>query len=268
MDSEVSITRCREKQQSSVINKSDEKKSQSSVKNGSSFGSASDDDSDIESDLVSTINYNTISSLAALKDAIQAENESDNCGTFFQRYFQNHSSSLPSRNAITYRRLSQCREEDEDEEKKDLKDPVPSSSNISTISGSDKSLSESSSGSKTSVIDTVSGPTHKFTITKTKQPSEAAKNFANRKYHPANTVNFPPTDTKKPSVYSIFKSPLVSPHYDQKFFDSSLIEMKSQTSSSSTIDYGSAEDIWVKRPGTDLKRVSYKFLRWQVMWYF
>lgn len=259
----MSITRHREKQQSQVINNSDEKKSQSSNRNGSSFGSASDDDSDIESDLVSTINYNTISSLAALKDALQAESESDssNSGTFFHHYFKNHSSSLPSRNAITCRRLSQCREEDEDEEKRDLKDPVPSSSNISAISGSDKSLSESSSGSKTSVIDTVSGPTHKFVITKTKQPSEAAKNFANRKYHPANTVNFPPTDTKKPSVYSIFKSPLVSPHYDQKFFDSSLIEMKSQTSSSSTIDYGSTEDIWVKRPGVDLKRVSYTFLR-------
>lgn len=259
MDSEVSITRFREKQQTTIINNSDDK-SQSSAKNGSSsFGSStSDDDSDIESDLVSTINYNTVSSLAALKDALQNESESDssNSGTFFQRYFQNHSSSLPSRNAITYRRLSQCREEDEDEEKKDLKDPVPSSSNISTISGSDKSLSESSSGSKTSVIDTVSGPTHKFVITKIKQPSEAAKNFANRKYHPANTVNFPPTDPKKPSVYSIFKSPLVSPHYDHKFFDSSLIEMKSQTSSSSTIDYGSAEDIWVKRPSADLKRVS------------
>lgn len=255
MDSEISITRCREKQQSSVLNKSDEK-SQSPVKNGSSFGSASDDDSDIESDLVSTINYNTISSLAALKDVIQKERDSDNNGSFYQRYFQSHSGSLPSRNVLTYRRLSQCREEDEEEEKKDLKDPVPSSSNMSTISGSDKSLSESSSSSKTSVIDTVTGPTHKFVITKTKQPSEAAKNFANRKYHPANTVNFPPTDTKKPSVYSIFKSPLVSPHYDQKFFDSSLIEMKSQTSSSSTIDYGSAEDIWVRRPGADLKRVS------------
>lgn len=180
---------------------------------------------------------------------------------FAHHYLQGHSNSLPSRNAPNFRRLSQCREEDEDEEKKDLKESVPSSA--STISGSDKSLSESSSGSKTSVIDTVSGPTHKFVITKTKQqPAETkkqadvAKNFNIRKYHQSNTVNYPPTDPRKPSVYSIFRSPLQSPHYDHKFFDSSLIEMKSQTSSSSTIDYGSNEDIWVKRPEADAKRVS------------
>lgn len=237
-----------------------------SQKNGTaSLNSTSDDDSDIESDLVSIVNYNTVSSVSALKDMLQAEDG----GNFFHRYFQHHSSSLPSRIAAGNRRLSQCREEDEDEEKKDMKDPVPSSSNISTISGSDKSLSESSSGSKASVIDTVTGPTHKFVITKAKQPldkeknkedkqpSEVAKKFAAmREYRQSNTVNFPPTDTKRPSVYNVFKSPIQSPHYDHRFFDSSLIEMKSQTSSSSTIDYGSTEDIWVRRTPADLKRVS------------
>lgn len=226
-----------------------EKKSQKTLKNGTSSAS-SDEDSDIEPDLVSAINYNTISSLSALKDMLNQSEES----SFFQSYFRNHATNLPSRNAVNCRRLSQCREEDEEEDKKDLiKEPVPSSSNISTISGSDKSLSESSSGSKTSVIDTVSGPTHKFVITKTKQPRDLCKNIV-RNYHPANTVNYPPTDPKKPSVYSIFRSPLQSPHYDHRFFDSSLIEMKSQTSSSSTLECGSAEDIWVKR--ADLKRVS------------
>lgn len=238
-----------------------------SQKNGStSLSSTSDDDSDIENDLVSIVNYNTISTLSALKDSLHSD---DGTGNFFHRYFPHHS-SLPSRIAAGNRRLSQCREEDEDEEKKDMKEPVPSSSNISTISGSDKSLSESSSGSKASVIDTVTGPTHKFVITKAKQPldrekkeekqpSEAAKKFAathHREYRQSNTVNFPPTDTKRPSVYNVFRSPIQSPHYDHRFFDSSLIEMKSQTSSSSTIDYGSTEDIWVRRTPADLKRVS------------
>jgi 5'-AMP-activated protein kinase regulatory gamma subunit len=42
-------------------------------------------------------------------------------------------------------------------------------------------------------------------------------------------------------------SPLQSPHLDKRFFDSSLIEMKSQASSSSTIDYDSTEEVWIKR---------------------
>ncbi|XP_063903366.1 5'-AMP-activated protein kinase subunit gamma-2-like isoform X2 [Zophobas morio] len=226
-------------------------------KSGSSSTISLSDDSDIEPDeLVSTINHNTESTIAALKD-ITGEDRDFGSSLFLRRYFQNHSNSLPSRVAASARRLSQCREEDEDEEKKDLKDQVPSSSNMSTISGSDKSLSESSSGSKTSVIDTVSGPTHKFVITKTKQPSEAAKIFANRQqYRQANTVHgIPPQDSKRPSVYNLFKAPFPTPHYDTRFFDSSLIEMKSQNSSSSTIDCsGSAEDIWVKRSVTDLKK--------------
>jgi 5'-AMP-activated protein kinase regulatory gamma subunit len=224
-------------------------------KSGSSSTISLSDESDIEPDeLVSTINHNTESSMAALKDMTGDEREFDS-SLFLRRYFQNHSNSLPSRVTVAARRLSQCREEDEDEEKKDLKEQVPSNSNMSTISGSDKSLSESSSGSKTSVIDTVSGPTHKFVVTKTKQPSEAAKIFASRQqYRQANTVHaIPPhTDYKRPSLYNIFKT---SPHYDTRFFDSSLIEMKNQTSSSSTIDCsGSAEDIWVKRSPTESQK--------------
>lgn len=243
--------------------------------NGDAVVTSCSDDSDIESDLVSTINHNAEYSLAVLKDV--SHDEEANNASFFQRYFSSHSNSLPSRLAVmNSRRLSQCREEDEEEEKKDL---VPS--NMSTISGSDISLSESSSGSKTSVIDTVSGPTHKFVIVKTKtndvkeepvastpsneheEPkklSEAAKIFANRKqYRQANTVHgIPGFEAKRLPVSSLFKSPLHSPHYDSKFFDSSLIEMKSHTSSSSTVDYsGSADDIWVKRTEVEDKKVSH-----------
>ncbi|XP_022908430.1 uncharacterized protein [Onthophagus taurus] len=240
----------------------------------SSSAEASSDDSDIEADLVQNIKYNTISTMAALKDMLRASGEDlDENGSFMQCYFQKHSNTLPSRTSMPFRRLSQCREEDEEEVK-----TAAAQSDLATISGSDKSLSESSSGSKTSVIDTVSGPTHKFVITKTKQvdddgkkkkdddkkkkdddkkkkdnddkkkkstkqPSEAAKKMAaDPKYRQANTVHFPTTDPRKPKIQGLFNRP---PHYDSKFFDSSLIEMKSQTSSTSTLDCN--EDIWVRR---------------------
>lgn len=227
------------------------------------------DDSDIENELVNNIKHHTISSMSALKEILHNnEEELDKNGSFFQQYFHNHSSTLPSRNVMVSRRLSQCREEDEDEDKGPISD-------LATISGSDKSLSESSSGSKTSVIDTITGPTHKFVVTKTKQPpdgsgdytkpqensnkkpSEAAKVFAKRsRYVQSNTVHFPTTDTKRPSVYSLFNR---APHYDSKFFDSSLIEMKNQTASASALDTARNEDIWIRRSPAEIKKVSYCF---------
>ncbi|XP_017777719.1 PREDICTED: 5'-AMP-activated protein kinase subunit gamma-2-like isoform X2 [Nicrophorus vespilloides] len=265
MDSNVSLQRNLD-----VPRTADNKKNQNNTAGSSEISS---DDSDIEPDLVSTINHNTINSLNALKEVLQTngkENLEANGSSFLQHYFQKH--TLPSRNVITCRRLSQCREEDEDEEKKD-KDHA--ASELATISGSDKSLSESSSsGSKSSVIDTVSGPTHKFVVMRTKTTSEdkpkppakepekvkksadVASMFSRRKYYQSNTVHFPTTDPRKPSIYSIFNktSPLPSPHYDSRFFDSSLIEMKSQTSSASTLDFGSNEDVWVRRNAADIKR--------------
>lgn len=235
-----------------ISEKLDEKKKQEKPHKHSAQDSESDD-SDIEPDLVTTINQNSKSSFNAIKEILTQSGEpvTDSGGTFLQHYFQNITTSLPSRNAMISRRLSQCREEDEEEDRKDLKDQVPS--NLATISGSDKSLSESSSGSKSSVIDTITGPNHKFVVTRTKpqpevkEPSEAVKKaFANRRlYHQANTVHFPTgLNDKKPSIYSIFNR---NPHYDSRFFDSSLIEMKSQTASASTIECDSVEDIWVKR---------------------
>ncbi|XP_030747968.1 uncharacterized protein LOC115876365 [Sitophilus oryzae] len=221
-----------------------------------------------------------------------------NGSAFFQRYFQNHSNSLPSRlMAANARRLSQCREEDEDDDnKKDQLNTVPCS-NASSVASVSDSLSESSSSSKTSVIDTVTGPTHKFVITKTKQQhqepaaasvenvdssvniapikpsnsatfsseaskkkymSDAAKIFASRQqYKMSNTVGAIPQQSQRIPAYSIFanRSPLASPHLDNKFFDSSLIELKSPGSSSTGVDCnGSEEDIWVKRDGPDQKR--------------
>ncbi|XP_060809693.1 uncharacterized protein LOC106130566 isoform X1 [Amyelois transitella] len=95
-------------------------------------GSASSTDSE---DLVNAINYNTITSLAALKDIIQGDNDdTPETDSFFQHYFMNHCNNLSSRNTGTLnppfpfperRRLSQCREEDEEDERKEV-DPSPS----------------------------------------------------------------------------------------------------------------------------------------------
>ena len=77
------------------------------------------DESDIEDDLVSAINYNTITSLAALKDMLQSSGEdSEGVDSFFHHYFLSHVNRLPSRNQTHSpypwgRRLSECREEDE-----------------------------------------------------------------------------------------------------------------------------------------------------------
>lgn len=77
------------------------------------------DDSDIEDDLISAINYNTITSLAALKDMLQTSGEdSEGVDCFFHHYFLSHVNRLPSRNQTHSpypwgRRLSECREEDE-----------------------------------------------------------------------------------------------------------------------------------------------------------
>ena len=223
-------------------------------------------DGDIVPDIVDDIKHNVETSLAAPitnSNSHESANSSGSSGNFFQHYFQVHTTTLPSRNVASARRLSQCREEDEEE------DRMHPSSDLAAISGSDKSLSESSSGSKTSVIDTVTGPTHKFVITKTKhvqvddakppappaKTSTAAQIFANmKKYVQSNTVHFPTSDPNRPSLYSVFNR---TPHYDSRFFDSSLIEMKSHASSDCALDVGAAaEDIWVKRPVSETKEVS------------
>lgn len=109
-------------------------------------GSPSSSDSE---DLVNAINYNTITSLAALKDIIQGDGiDTPETDSFFQHYFMNHCNNLSSRNSASSvpfnfadrRRLSQCREEDEDDEKKENDSP-PSS--ISTVVCSEMTLPSS-----------------------------------------------------------------------------------------------------------------------------
>lgn len=238
-----------------------------------SVGASSSDESDIEENLVSQINYNTITSLTALKDMLHLNGEDTECGTFFQHYFLNHVNALPSRNLISpfpfveRRRLSECLEENEEEDD-DKKEAKLENNKNPSISGSEKSLSETSSSSSKTTVQELTGPTHKFLVTKTPASATNKPNpiikpilppaMRRRPYTVSNTVHFPATDPRKPSVHSIFNrtSPLPSPHFDKRFFDSSLIEIRSQASSTSTVDQDSIEDVWVKRPEKEVKTVS------------
>ncbi|XP_046614337.1 dentin sialophosphoprotein isoform X3 [Neodiprion virginianus] len=252
------------------------------------------DESDIEDDLISAINYNTITSLAALKDMLQSSGEdSDGVDSFFHHYFLSHVNRLPSRNQTHSpypwgRRLSECREEDEyeaDEGKnaesaasgsalaKKMERSSDSVSLAKTVGDSLGTISSSSSTSENSISEqtdqtasnVITEPqaapqvvtTSRFTTSQTSTPSAStvtsptsgSKPPLRRRHTAGPGMTFPATDPPSYSASMTFSrtSPLPSPHLDKRFFDSSLIEMKSQASSSSTLDYDSNEDIWVRR---------------------
>jgi 5'-AMP-activated protein kinase regulatory gamma subunit len=73
-----------------------------------------DDGADDVEDLVSAINYNTITSMAALKEILGNDSStSSEDVSWFQHYFLRHVNRLPSRSQYLGRRLSECKEEDE-----------------------------------------------------------------------------------------------------------------------------------------------------------
>lgn len=235
-------------------------------------GSGSSTDSE---DLVNAINYNTITSLAALKDIIQGDsNDTPETDSFFQHYFMNHCNNLSSRNSSSNspfpfaerRRLSQCREEDEDDERKEGDHPPSAESSESdseiTSQGSFNTLpkdgdndakvlrdvdqpvedsvdSERQSPSKRMVM----GARHKFLVTTAEAPPQTTVERVLRTHHNAHTVHFGTrgAEEQRPNVRNIF--PGQNLHHDKNYFDSNLIEIRS------TVDDGltSVEDIWVKR---------------------
>ncbi|XP_046829002.1 serine-rich adhesin for platelets isoform X6 [Vespa crabro] len=288
------------------------------------------DDSDIEDDLISAINYNTITSLAALKDMLQSSGEdSDGVDSFFHHYFLSHVNRLPSRNQTHSpypwgRRLSECREEDEYEteegknaettskkeeakneesqentreasisskgssptssersssERIDLKSNQSSSiseaksalTSANTMVATTVTLTTSSMTSSTTTTTTITMATTTTTTLTTATPTSTAvttsrfttstvtttvtsptsttKPPLRRRHTTGPGMTFPATDPPSYSNSMTFSrtSPLPSPHLDKRFFDSSLIEMKSQASSSSTLDYDSTEEVWVRR---------------------
>ncbi|KAL0105605.1 hypothetical protein PUN28_015832 [Cardiocondyla obscurior] len=289
--------------------------SREELKDSASKNEDTTDDSDIEDDLVSAINYNTITSLAALKDMLQCSGEdSDGVDSFFHHYFLSHVNRLPSRNQTHSpypwgRRLSECREEDEYETEEGKNVEIPSvdskkdtpkaqvektdsvsskTSKASSPSSSENSSSEkidekslatssvsdakppsplltampmtatttptpSTTAATTTVATSVSG---RFTTSTVTSPTSTSKPPLRRRHTTGPGMTFPATDPPSYSTSMTFSrtSPLPSPHFDKRFFDSSLIEMKSQASSTSTLDYDSTEEVWVRRMDLAQKR--------------
>ncbi|XP_063634006.1 uncharacterized protein LOC134804735 [Cydia splendana] len=292
MDSETATTsnvkvnkRERKNEKKKKVDKCKEEKSDEVCREMSAPAPAYEDSSASSTDsdeLVNAINYNTITSLAALKDIIQGDNnDTPETDSFFQHYFMNHCNNLSSLNpnsSSTFpfterRRLSQCREEDEDDEKKDhelalssLSSDSASHSSIANTSKNHKSrdlvdnthhndkvnsmdiLSESRDTSGEAVGPpkrTVMGARHKFLVTTAEPPPPSAvvEKALRSQVHNAHTVHFGTKGAEeiRPSVRSIFAGQNL--HHDKKYFDSSLIEIRSTVDESPT----SSEDIWVKR---------------------
>ncbi|RZF45396.1 hypothetical protein LSTR_LSTR002839 [Laodelphax striatellus] len=173
-------------------------------------------------DLVNAINYNTITSLAALRDILGKDSRTSADDTnWFQHYFLHHVNRLPSRSQYAGRRLSECPEEDET--KADA-DAAPKKDDAAPDGRNSASSSSSSASSPTPPATTSQPTTPKRTASLT-----------------------PPTSPR-------ILSRGTSPHLDKRFFDTSLVEMKSQASSSSTIDYDSNDEVWVRRTDADIAR--------------
>ncbi|CAK1554802.1 unnamed protein product [Leptosia nina] len=225
-------------------------------------GSPSSTDSE---DLVNAINYNTITSLAALKDIIQGDgNDTPETDSFFQHYFMNHCNNLSSRNSNSpfpyneRRRLSQCREEDEDDYKKDNSN----SNSPSKMYDANKNDNKKSPAKHVHKVDdnspaernnknngddpskrTVMGAKHKFLVTTAEPPLQKLERAFRKHVNNAHTVHFGTKGAEelRPSVRSIFAGENL--HRDKNYFDSSLIEIRSTVDGVPT----SSEDIWVKR---------------------
>ncbi|XP_068084383.1 uncharacterized protein [Anabrus simplex] len=190
------------------------------------------------------INYNTITSLAALKELLHgnASDDSDEDMAWFQHYFLHHVNRLPKqeqrspylRPILEGRRLSECREVPELEELEDAngkKEPKRPET-VEEV----KATTPTPTGTPKRVVSPA--PSHRRRHT-----TAGAGGRESPLLPELPNPNFPPLS---PMVFHKI-SPLPSPHLDKHFFDVSLIEMKSQASSSSTLDYDSTEEVWVMR---------------------
>lgn len=135
------------------------------------------------------------------------------------------------------RRLSQCKEEDEDESER-----------------------AQNGGTNT----TVSGRKHKFIVTKTelsypRPEAEKLKNVSAKQN--AATIHFPCSSVdQRASLNSVFIKNDINPHLDKRFFDTSLVEIRSMdsvdgsTKSLNQSNNVTDDTVWVPRP--DLPVVS------------
>lgn len=118
---------------------------------------------------------------------------------------------------------------------------------VSSVTTMTTSTTTSTITSTTTATTTTSSS--RFTTSTVTSPTSTTKPPLRRRHTTGPGMTFPATDPPTYSTSMTFSrtSPLPSPHLDKRFFDSSLIEMKSQASSSSTLDYDSTEEVWVRR---------------------
>ena len=132
--------------------------------------------------------------------------------------------------------------------------PTPSISEPNTQTTISSVTTTTTTSTTTSTITSTTTATtttssSRFTTSTVTSPTSTTKPPLRRRHTTGPGMTFPATDPPTYSTSMTFSrtSPLPSPHLDKRFFDSSLIEMKSQASSSSTLDYDSTEEVWVRR---------------------
>lgn len=123
------------------------------------------------------------------------------------------------------RRLSQCKEEDEDDSER------------------------GQNGNNT-----VSGRKHKFIVTKTnlmRLEAEKLRNISAK--HNAATIHFPCSSVdQRASLNSVFMKNDINPHLDRRYFDTSLVEIRSLNGSTKSLNKSNNvtdDTVWVPRPG-------------------
>ncbi|XP_035739670.1 uncharacterized protein LOC118449331 isoform X5 [Vespa mandarinia] len=124
-----------------------------------------------------------------------------------------------------------------------------STTTTTTITMATTTTTTLTTATPTSTAVTTSRFTTSTVTTTVTSPTSTTKPPLRRRHTTGPGMTFPATDPPSYSNSMTFSrtSPLPSPHLDKRFFDSSLIEMKSQASSSSTLDYDSTEEVWVRR---------------------
>lgn len=169
-----------------------------------------DDDDEVAA---SARNYNTISSLAALEDLVESTKDE----AWFHHYFLRHLERLPKQQQPLRtileqpqrRRLSQCREEE------DPNGDIVEDEESAALATADSISSPRSSSSRGSSLNTT--------------PYSTVTSTASAPAYPS----LPPAWLTSP------------PHVDKRFFDRSLVEIKSHHESNTTLD--EKEEIWLKR---------------------
>lgn len=173
-------------------------------------------------------------------------------------------------NFIPGRRLSECKEEPDEEDdldeqtnSKKLKSDSTKTSNIPKIVLETPSSPSSPTSKNHPKITEVAGPTRRFIVTKAspiavRKEVKLLQNMTPKQN--SQTIHFPCSNPKSVQLQSLFSqnSGRISPHVDRSFFDTSLVEIRPLTSSVKSINDLTAPEqdnnVWVKRD--DVKKVN------------